>query len=118
MPYDVTWLLQDMGEMLRGMAPLFIIFIIFWFLFFRPQMKERKNQQAMRAALKKGDRVVTQGGIVAAIHSLKNEREVVLDLQGNARMTVLRDAIISVIPGGKGASEKKDAAAKESSASA
>ena len=78
------------------LVPIALMVAIFYFLLIRPQSKERKAQAAMRSALKKGDKVLTQGGIVAVIGQVK-ETEVVLDLENTARMRVVRDAVVRVI---------------------
>jgi preprotein translocase subunit YajC len=74
-------------------VPLVAMLAIFYFLLIRPQSKERRQQEAMRTALKKGDQVLTQAGILATIHQVK-EKEIVLELEGGAKMRVVRDAII------------------------
>ena len=79
-----------------------VMFLIFYFLLIRPQNKERRQQQVMRSSLKKGDKVLTQGGIVASIRDVK-EKEVVLDIDG-AKIRIVRDAVVRVL-------EAKDAEA-------
>lgn len=99
-PLILTWLLEEGGGGAGGgfmdiLPMLAIMFLIFYFLLIRPQSKERRAQETMRAALKKGDKILTQGGIVATIRDVK-EKEVVLDLDG-AKMRVVREAVIRVI---------------------
>ena len=72
-----------------------VMFLIFYFLLIRPQNKERRQQQVMRSSLKKGDKVLTQGGIVASIRDVK-EKEVVLDIDG-AKIRIVRDAVVRVL---------------------
>ena len=72
-----------------------VMFLIFYFLLIRPQNKERRQQQVMRSSLKKGDKVLTQGGIVASIRDVK-EKEVVLDIDG-AKLRIVRDAVVRVL---------------------
>ena len=55
-------------EQLAGILPLLLIFVVFYFLLIRPQQKKLKDHKQMIANLKKGDRVVTQGGIIGNIH--------------------------------------------------
>ena len=91
------------------------VFAIIYFIAIRPQQKERKKMDALRTALKKGDRVMTQGGILAKVQQVK-DKEVVLDLDGSARMTVLKAAIQTVFPEGGAVtvteSKEKEQAAK------
>lgn len=72
-----------------------VMFLIFYFLLIRPQNKERRQQQVMRSSLKKGDKVLTQGGIVASIRDVK-EKEVVLDIDG-VKIRIVRDAVVRVL---------------------
>jgi len=52
---------------LAQFLPLILLFVIFWFLIIRPQQKQQKAHKAMLAALKKGDKIVTNGGLIAEI---------------------------------------------------
>lgn len=58
---------------LVSFLPLIIIFAIFYFLIFRPQQKQRKETQEMLANLKKGDRVVTRGGLIGMIDKVEDQ---------------------------------------------
>ncbi len=88
------FLLQQGGNALLETLPMIaLMFGIFYFVLFRPQMREKKAQEAMRTQLKKGDEVLTQGGIVAKVQQVK-DKMIVLDLDGSSRMTVVRESII------------------------
>lgn len=83
------------------MWPLLIgIVVIFYFLMFRPQIKEQKRRQAMLGGLKKNDHVVTNGGLHGTIASI-NEDTVVLkvDDSQNVRLKFSRSAIAGPAPG-------------------
>ncbi len=89
---------QGGGDLLGSLGvPLGAMFLIMYFMVIRPQNKERKKQEELRRNLKKGDRVVTQSGVVADIRQIKDNSEVVLDLDGTAKMTVLRSTILQVL---------------------
>jgi preprotein translocase subunit YajC len=103
------------GDMFSFPIMMIGVFVIIYFMAIRPQQKERKKMDALRNALKKGDRVMTQGGILAKVQQVR-EKEVVLDLDGSARMTVLKAAIQTVFPEGSSAAEP--AKEKEQSARA
>ena len=75
------------------------VLAIMYFIAIRPQQKERKKMDALRNALKKGDRVMTQGGILAKVQQVKGT-EIVLDLDGSSRMTVIKSAIQTIFPEG------------------
>jgi preprotein translocase subunit YajC len=92
---------QGMGFMDQSAAlqflPLVLIFVVFYFLLIRPQQTKQKQHKAMLEALRRGDRVVTGGGILATVVRVVNPDEVELDLAPNVRVKVLRSTITSVL---------------------
>lgn len=74
------------------MAPLLLIFAVFYFLVIRPQSKKQKDHQAWLKQLKTGDKVVTQGGVLGRVTGLKDD-EVTLEVCPQVRLRVLRSAI-------------------------
>jgi preprotein translocase subunit YajC len=76
--------------------PLVLIFGVFYFLLIRPQQTRQKEMKAMLAALKRGDRVVTGGGILGTVQKVK-DNEVEVEIAANTRVTVLLDTISTVI---------------------
>jgi len=66
-----------------------LMFVVFWFLLIRPQMKRQKTHQAMLQALKKGDTVITRGGLVGKISGVA-DRTLTIELQEKVRVRVLR----------------------------
>jgi len=76
------------------MFPFFIVFAIMYFLIWRPQQKQRRDLQRMIEQLKKGDRVVTAGGIIGTVTSLQNDY-VVLKVgdDGNTKIEIMKSAI-------------------------
>ena len=78
--------------------PLVAIFAIFYFLIIRPQQARMKEHQDMMKALKKGDRVVTGGGIIGTIVTApEGQAEITVDLNDTTRVSILRATITSVI---------------------
>ncbi|MFW5642690.1 MAG: preprotein translocase subunit YajC [Alkalispirochaeta sp.] len=86
-----------------------LVFAIFYFLIIRPQNKRQKETKQMLSALKKGDRVVTIGGIRGTIASIKEET-VVLKVDDNAKIQFSRSAISSILEK-KGSDGKEEAEA-------
>jgi preprotein translocase subunit YajC len=80
------------GTIAIQLIPMVLVFAIFFFLLIRPQQKERRHREDMLAALKKGDRVVTSGGMIGTIVGL-NERTVTLRVADTVRVECLRSAI-------------------------
>lgn len=75
-------------------APMIFIFVIFYFLLIAPMRKKQKKTQEMLTKLKKGDEVVTSGGLFGRIAALDEERGfVVLEISTNVKVKVLRSAI-------------------------
>ena len=81
---------------LASFVPIILIFVIMYFLLFRPQMKRQKEHQKLVAALKTGDRVVTASGIHGLISNVK-ERTVILKIADNVKIEVEKSAIGSVM---------------------
>jgi len=75
-----------------SLLPLFLILIVFYFFFIRPQTKKNKEQKKFREALKKGDKVVTIGGVHGRIAEVK-ETTVILEVGNQLKMTVEKSAI-------------------------
>jgi preprotein translocase subunit YajC len=80
------------GGAIMQLAPLILIFGVFWLLVIRPQSKKAKQHQQMLLELKKGEDVVTQGGIIGRITGIK-DTELTLQVQEGVRLRVLRSAI-------------------------
>jgi preprotein translocase subunit YajC len=101
---------QDFNTMFGSASqflPLVMIFAVFWFLLIRPQQQKAKEMRSMLAALKRGDRVVTGGGIVGVIQKVSMVadkdgkqvpgNEVDVEIAPNVKVTVMRDTITSVV---------------------
>ena len=77
--------------------PFFIaIFAIFYFLLIRPQQKKMKEHQAMVEALRRGDRVVTQGGVVGKVTKVRDDGEVEVEIAQGVNVRVIQHTIQSV----------------------
>ncbi len=87
------------GGDLMSFLPLIVIFVLFFFMIIRPQMKAAKAQREMITALQKGDEVVTSGGIVGKITKV-TESFVSLEIAANTEITVQKQAIQSALPKG------------------
>jgi preprotein translocase subunit YajC len=77
--------------------PLILIFVVFYFLLIRPQQRKAKDQKTMLDALRRGDRVVTGGGIIGTVARVDNPEEVVVDIAENVRVRVVRSTISTVL---------------------
>ena len=77
--------------------PIVLVFVVFWFLLLRPQQQAAKTLKAQLGGLKRNDRVVTSGGILATVTRVRDGvREIEVEIAPNVRVTVLRDTITGV----------------------
>lgn len=116
----------DASGMLVQLAPLALIFVVFYFLIIRPQQKKAKDHKAMIEALRRGDKVVTSGGLIGTVAKVLNEREVALEIADGVRVRAMRSMIAEVMArtepaGGEGKADKdkekdKDEANEKSAA--
>jgi preprotein translocase subunit YajC len=94
---DASGLLGNLGSV-GQFLPLILIFGVFYFLLIRPQQQRQKEAKAMLSAIKRGDRVVTGGGIVGVVQKVKDgSNEVEVEIAPNTRVTVLRETISAVV---------------------
>lgn len=80
-------------------APIIIIFVLFWFMLIRPQMKQAKEQRNMIAALQKGDEVATTGGIVGKVTKV-SEGFIALEIAPEVIINVQKHTIQTLLPKG------------------
>ena len=96
--YSIIPLTQAGGEQSGGglgfILPMVLIFAIMYFLIFRPQAKKQKQHKAMLEEVKKGDRVVTSGGIYGTIAGVKeNEKTFIVKIDDNVKVEVAKASI-------------------------
>lgn len=95
------------GSIVPTLITFGLVFVIFYFLIIRPQNKKQKETKRMLEALKKGDRVVTIGGIHGTIQSIK-EDSVVLKVDSATKMTMSRSAISNVVEASKPSKKSRE----------
>lgn len=76
-----------------SMLPLFLILVVFYFFFIRPQTKKNKEQKNFRENLKKGDKVITIGGVHGKVAEIK-ETSVILDAGNQIKLTIEKSALV------------------------
>lgn len=101
------------GSLLMSVLPLGLIILIFYFFIIRPQNKKQKETEKMIAALKKGDKVVTIGGIYGVVSSTR-ESTVIVKVDDGTKIEFARTAISSVITDKSEKSAKADTSKTES----
>ena len=85
------------GSGFAQFIPLILIFVIFYFFLIRPQQKKAKDHKAMVAALKRGDEVVTSGGIVGKVERILGEDKLDLLISENVTVQVVQSTIQTVL---------------------
>jgi len=86
------------GSVVMQLLPLILIFVVFYFLLIRPQQRKMKDHKAMLGTLKRGDRVLTAGGIVGEVKIVKDTSdEVEVEIASGVRVTVVRSTISAVM---------------------
>ncbi|MSR82671.1 MAG: preprotein translocase subunit YajC [Candidatus Latescibacteria bacterium] len=83
------------GSAILGMLPFILMFLVLYLLILRPQIKKQKTHQKMIDELKKGDQVVTSGGIHGVVANIKDD-VVVLKIADNVKVDLSRSAVSSV----------------------
>lgn len=78
-------------------APFILIFGIMYFLIIRPQQKKAKEHQATLAALRRGDLVVTGGGLIGKVSKLKDDSEVEVEIADGVKVRVVKNTIVQVL---------------------
>lgn len=78
-----------------SLAPLFLVFVVFYFLMIRPQQRRMKELQSAVAAVKKGDQVVTAGGVIGRVTRVE-EAHVEVEIAPNTRVRVVKSTLASV----------------------
>jgi preprotein translocase subunit YajC len=87
----------DPNGMMTTILPMVLVLVVFYFLMIMPQQRKAKEHRSMLAALRRGDRVVTGGGIVGTVAKVVSDDEVLVDIADNVRVRVLRSTITSVL---------------------
>jgi preprotein translocase subunit YajC len=81
------------GNALITFLPLLLVFVVFYFFMIRPQMRKQKEMTNYRNSLKKGDKVVTTGGIYGRIYEVK-DNYVMLEVGGDLKLKVDKNALV------------------------
>lgn len=99
----------DGGGLIQQIFPLVLIFAVFYFLLIRPQQKKMKAHREMLTAVRRGDRVVTGGGIFGTVTKVVNDQEIVVQIADAVKVRIARGTISEVVSKTEPAQvEKKD----------
>ncbi len=95
------WQQADQPNALWSFLPFILIFVVLYFLMLRPQMKRQKEKQKMIEAVKKGDNVVTRGGVHGKVMGFSDANTVIIKVDDNVKLNVDKNAIEVVNTVGK-----------------
>ena len=86
-----------MGFDIMSLMPLALIFVVFYFLLIRPQQTKMKRHRAMLSAVRRGDRVLTGGGIIGVVTKVVSDGELVVEIAEGVRVRVARGTVAEVL---------------------
>jgi len=89
------------NDFLVQLFPLVLIFIVFYFLLIRPQQAKMKAQKEMLGGVKRGDRVVTGGGIIGLVTKVIGDNELQVELAEGVRVRIIKQTITDIITRGE-----------------
>ncbi|MGI1663612.1 preprotein translocase subunit YajC [Palleronia sp. KMU-117] len=85
------------GSAVASFVPLILIFAIMYFLLIRPQQKKIKEHQKMVQALRRGDQIVTQGGLIGKVSKVKEDGELEVEIAEGVKVRVVRNTVAQVL---------------------
>ena len=85
------------GSTIGSLVPLLLIFLIMYFIIIRPQQKKAKEHNLMVNALKRGDQILTQGGIIGKVSKIKDDSEIEVEIAANTKVRVMRSTVVNVV---------------------
>jgi preprotein translocase subunit YajC len=94
-----------MGELVNLLVPMMLVFVIFYFFMIRPQQQKMKQHRATIDGIRRGDTVVTSGGIVGKVTRVKDDGELEVEIADNTRVRVIKETIAQVRVKGEPAKE-------------
>jgi preprotein translocase subunit YajC len=96
------------GDFLVQLFPLILIFVVFYFLLIRPQQAKVKAQREMLGGVKRGDRVVTGGGIIGLVTKVISDNELQVELAEGVRVRIIKQTITDIVARGESVRGAKD----------
>ena len=97
------------SDFLVQLFPLILIFVVFYFLLIRPQQAKVKAQREMLGGVKRGDRVVTGGGIIGLVTKVISDNEIQVELAEGVRVRIIKQTITDIVARGESVRGAKDA---------
>lgn len=98
----------DTGGLIVQLLPFILIFVVMYFLILRPQQKRAKEHREMVASLRRGDTIVTNGGIVGKVSKVIDDAEIQVEIAEGVRVRVIRSTVQDVRTRGEPARDKDE----------
>ncbi|NKB59474.1 MAG: preprotein translocase subunit YajC [Alphaproteobacteria bacterium] len=103
------------SDIFTAMLPLVLIFAVFYFLLIRPQQKKMKTHQQMIGNLRRGDKIVTAGGVYGTVTKVLNEADVMVEITEGVRVKIARGTISTLLTQREGGAQGATPAAANDS---
>lgn len=84
------------GDIFISLMPILLLILIFWFLIFRPQQKRMKAHQAMIGAIRRGDTIVSNGGLIGKVIRVKDDADLEVEIADGVRVRIARGMVSDV----------------------
>ena len=97
-------------SLLPQLMPIILIFVVFYFLLIRPQQKKMRDHREMLAAIRRGDKIVTGGGIVGEVVKVGEDDQLTVQIAEEVRVKVIRSTVTTVLSKPQPASKDAPAA--------
>ena len=85
------------GQGIAQFIPLILIFVIFYFFLIRPQQKRVKDHRSMVEGLKRGDEIITSGGIIGIIDRVLEDDRIEVTISNDVKVQIIRSTITSIL---------------------
>jgi len=85
------------GQGIAQFIPLILIFVIFYFFLIRPQQKRVKEHKTMVESLKRGDEIITSGGIIGTIEKVMEDDRIEVNIDENVKVQIIKSTITSLL---------------------
>jgi preprotein translocase subunit YajC len=96
------------SDFLVQLFPLILIFVVFYFLLIRPQQSKARAHREMLAGVKRGDRVVTGGGIIGLVTKVISDNEIQVELAEGVRVRIIKGTVTDIVARGESVRGKEE----------
>ena len=95
------------GGGFEAILPLVLIFVVFYFLLIRPQQKKMKQHKETLASIRRGDKIVTGGGIIGLVTKVDDDQQITIEIAKDVKVKVRRELVSTVMAKSSGSSDEE-----------